>query len=78
MLINQNDGFADLKNCYYYFAGNASKINKGQTLGNYDDIDNICLKTLLYVQFPTTIISFSSDSHVSVFLTLYKSSMNLK
>jgi hypothetical protein len=76
-LINQINGFADLRNCYYYFAGNASKTNTGQTLGNYKDIDNICTDITLTINFPATVISFLSDSHVSVFLYLYKSSKNL-
>jgi len=74
-VINKIGGFADLKNCYYYFAGNAS--DNGRTLANYNDIDNICTNVGLHINFPAALISFFSDSHVSVFLSLYKSSENL-
>ena len=77
-VINQLGGYADLKNCFYYFAGNALKINNGQTLGNYYDIDSICFDTFLQIHFPVAVISFLTDTHVSVFLSLYKSSKNLE
>ena len=77
-LINQLGGHADLKNCFYYFAGNASQINNGQSLGSYDDIDNICMIKSFEIGFPAAVISFLSDTHVSVFLLLYKSSKNLE
>ena len=76
--INQLGGYADLKNCFYYFAGNASQINSGQSFGNYDDIEKICTLTAFAISFPTAVISFLSDTHVSVFLSLYKSSKNLE
>lgn len=77
-VINQLGGFADMKNCYFYFAGNASKINNGQTLGNYYDIENICTDIVFRLQYPAALITFMSDSHVSVFLSLYKSSKNFR
>jgi hypothetical protein len=74
ILINQNRAYADVKNCYYYFAGDASKINNGQSLGNYEDIDNICEAMQFKIKYPTRIHNFMSDTEVSVFLSLYKSS----
>ena len=75
VLINQYHGYADLKNCFYYFAGDASEINNGQSLGNYDDINNICRAITNDIKmFPVTVHKFVSDVHVSVFLSLYKSS----
>ncbi len=79
ILINKNRGLADLKNCFYYFAGDASKINNGQSLGNFQDIKDICsMMTLSIKLFRVDVQQFISDNHVSVFLSLYKSSKILR
>jgi len=77
-LIVQNGGYADFKNCFYYFAGNASKINNGQSNGNFSDITDICFSIQRKVHFPILPIYFMSDIHVSVFLSIYKSSKIVK
>ncbi len=73
-LIVQNRGYPDLKNCFYYFAGDASKINNGESNGNYEDVEDNCRSITSRVHFPVTTLYLVSDTHVSVFLSLYKSS----
>ncbi len=73
-LIVQNRGYPDLKNCLYYFAGDASKINNGQGNGNYEDVLDICRSITTKVNFPVIPLYLVSDTHVAVFLSLYKSS----
>ena len=73
-LVLQNHGYADLKNCYYYFAGDTTEINNGQSLGNFNDISNSCFEMSMNINAPISIQTFLSDAQVSVFLSLYKSS----
>jgi hypothetical protein len=77
-LIVRNGGYADFKNCFYYFAGDASKINNGESYGNFTDVLESCRSIQRKVNFPILPIYFMSDTHVSVFLSLYKSSKILK
>jgi hypothetical protein len=72
--IVENHGYADIKNCLYYFAADASEINNGQSLGNSDDIYTLCLFLSLKIGFPITSLTILSDSRLSGFLSLYKSS----
>jgi len=66
--------FTDLKNCILYYAGNSSAIHEGQSMVNFDDITNIC-NEILYTSVVTPHpIEFISDEHLSIFLSLYKSS----
>jgi len=72
--IVENHGYPDIKNCLYYFAAGASEINNGQSLGNSEDIYKLCLFLSLKIVFPVTTLTILSDSRLSGFLSLYKSS----
>ena len=66
-------GVGDLKNCYHYFSGVMTQF-LNDSKGNFDDLNYICnIKiTLNYARSPPV---YKSDSHISVFLRLFKSGM---
>ena len=77
VLISQieDGGFADIKNCWYYFVGKVEdKFSKLKHLSNYIDSRIVCDSVAKMSYREKLPIRFKDDEHITDFLNLYKSS----
>ena len=70
-----SEGFADMKDCIYFFTGNnTGKMAVDRNFsdrGNFSDMVHMCFHQAI---FKSRLISFRSDAEISVLLMLYKAS----
>ena len=71
----QDGGFADIKNCWYYFTGKiADKFSKLKHLSNYIDTLVVCKDMAKMSTRQKLPIRFKTDEQIFDFLNIYKSS----